>query len=163
MPLADGDREWDVVNAGGISYASYRVAGVMEELTRYQPDLFVVYTGHNEFLEERSYARLRDVPGPIKSIMSLLARTRTWEALRNLLGGPRGVESEGMSSRAILPAEVKAKLDHSAGPASYERDELRRFVDYVDGRPHGISVRWDESGEVVERLTYRQGDVTGDK
>lgn len=129
LPLAEGDRQWEVINAGGISYASYRLAGVMEELCRYQPDLFVLYTGHNEFLEERTYGQLRDVPGPIKSIMGLAARTRTWAALSQLLGRPQGDASPDVSSRARLPAEVQAKLDHSAGPARYERDdELRKGV-----------------------------------
>ncbi len=40
----------EIINAGGISYASYRVARLMEELLAYQPDVFVIYTGHNEFL-----------------------------------------------------------------------------------------------------------------
>ncbi len=129
LPLADGDRKWEVINAGGISYASYRVAKVMEELSRYQPDLFVVYTGHNEFLEERTYGQLRDIPGPVKAIMGLLARTHTWEALRSLLVGPRSNPNVDASSRAMLPGEVKAKLDSSAGPATYERDdELRTGV-----------------------------------
>ena len=54
LPSATAETRWEVINAGGISYASYRVAALMEELTPYQPDLFVVYTGHNEFLEERA-------------------------------------------------------------------------------------------------------------
>ncbi|MCA9727969.1 MAG: SGNH/GDSL hydrolase family protein, partial [Candidatus Eisenbacteria bacterium] len=60
LPVADPGKHWEVINAGGISYASYRVATVMEELTRYDPDVFIVYTGHNEFLEERTYGTLRD-------------------------------------------------------------------------------------------------------
>ena len=43
LPVVDDSRQWEVVNAGGVSYASYRVALVMEELADYQPDLFVVY------------------------------------------------------------------------------------------------------------------------
>jgi len=40
LPAADPSKQWEVINAGGISYASYRVAVVMEELTAYEPDLF---------------------------------------------------------------------------------------------------------------------------
>src|SRR5689334_21763616 len=43
------DRKWEAINAGGISYGSYRVAQLMEEIIQYQPDLFIIYTGHNEF------------------------------------------------------------------------------------------------------------------
>ena len=54
LAAADDSRKWEVVNAGGISYASYRAAILMEELARYEPDLFIIYSGHNEFLERTS-------------------------------------------------------------------------------------------------------------
>jgi hypothetical protein len=43
----------EVINCGGISYASYRLVPIMRELLEYEPDLFIIYTGHNEFLEDR--------------------------------------------------------------------------------------------------------------
>ena len=58
LPEADDSRRFEVVNAGGISYASYRVATLMEELIRYEPDLFVIYSGQNEFLENRTYGEI---------------------------------------------------------------------------------------------------------
>ena len=56
LEAMDPGRPYEVVNAGAISYASYRIVVLMKELVRYEPDLFVIYTGHNEFLEERTYA-----------------------------------------------------------------------------------------------------------
>ena len=38
----DPTRNWEVINTGGLSYASYRVAALMEQLVEYQPDLFVI-------------------------------------------------------------------------------------------------------------------------
>jgi len=35
LPEADKSKKWEVINAGGISYASYRVARVMEELLEF--------------------------------------------------------------------------------------------------------------------------------
>ena len=49
----DPDHDWKVINCGGISYASYRLLPIMEECMQYEPDLFIVCTGHNEFLESR--------------------------------------------------------------------------------------------------------------
>jgi tetratricopeptide (TPR) repeat protein len=126
LPVADSGRSWEVINAGGISYASYRVAHLMEELIRYQPDLFIIYTGHNEFLEERTYGSLRDTPAAIRSTSALLARTRTWAAMSSLLnrqGTPPDVEEAG---RVQLSAEVNAILSRSAGPELYERDDVLR-------------------------------------
>lgn len=57
LPAADRSRQWEVINADGISYASDRVLNVARELTAYEPDLLLVYTGQNEFLERRTTKR----------------------------------------------------------------------------------------------------------
>ena len=123
LPVADSSRDWEVINAGGISYASYRVAALMEELAQYEPDLFIVYTGHNEFLEERTYGSLRELPGPLRSAAAVLARTRTWAAMSSLLRKGAASTSDGQDSKYLLPATVEAKLDKSAGLELYERDD----------------------------------------
>ena len=129
LPIADPSRDWEVINAGGISYASYRVAALMEELAEYEPDLFVIYTGHNEFLEERTYGTLRDMPRMIRTSAAALARTRTWAAMRSILQLGQRSPYLKEDPRYALPMEVKAKLDRSAGLDLYERDDqLRRQV-----------------------------------
>lgn len=122
LPLADSNRRWEVINAGGISYASYRVAEVLDELTAYSPDLFVVYTGHNEFLEERTYRNLRAQPSALRTVESMLHQTRTYSfAHRLCTSDPPSDDSE-----SLLPSEVDAILDHSVGPESYHRDDSLR-------------------------------------
>jgi tetratricopeptide (TPR) repeat protein len=118
LPSAAPDSRWEVINAGGVSYAGYRVAALMEELAQYEPDLFVVYTGHNEFLEERTYGELRDKPAALLETASLLGRTRTYTLMRSLLA-----PKPPPKSRAMLPGEVDAALDRSVGPSSYHRDD----------------------------------------
>ena len=59
---ASPGRDWEVVNCGGISYASYRLAPIMQELLGHDPDLFVIYAGHNEFLEDRTYRAVKETP-----------------------------------------------------------------------------------------------------
>lgn len=105
--------EWEVVNAGGISYASYRVAAVERELATYEPDLFIVYTGHNEFLEDRTYGSLRDRPKWLSRIDLLLRRTRSYSSLARLL----------QPAPETLAAEVSTRLDQSIGPGAYHRDD----------------------------------------
>ena len=123
LPAADKSKNWEVINAGGISYASYRVAHLMEELVNYQPDLFIIYTGHNEFLEERTYSQIRDIPPVIRSTVALLAKTRTWSAMNTALQrlGVKPQAEEG--DRDKLALEVTAILDHSAGLDRYTRDD----------------------------------------
>lgn len=125
LPVADPRLRWEVINAGGISYASYRVAHLMEELVRYQPDLFIVYSGHNEFLEERSYGALRDIPAPVKSTAAVLARTRTWAAMKNLLARMGASSRMDPKERAQLSAEADTML-RRFGPDIYQRNDPLR-------------------------------------
>lgn len=118
------DGSWEVINCGGVSYASYRVALLMNELTAYEPDLFIVYTGHNEFLEERSYGNLRR-SGLVDLAGRAVSRLRISGVIDDMLGGVPSPDK----TTSRLAAEVDVILDHTDGPETYRRDpELRRGV-----------------------------------
>jgi tetratricopeptide (TPR) repeat protein len=127
VSAADPSRKWEVVNAGGISYASYRVAKVMEELIEYEPDLFVIYSGHNEFLEERTYSGIINTPGTVRGLQGALSHTRTYSFMAKLLRPDRA--SGGEAGTPVLGSEVNTILDQSAGLDRYQRDpELKRKI-----------------------------------
>ncbi len=115
--------DWQVINAGGISYASYRVAALMEELTAYAPDLFIVYSGHNEFLERRTYAAVLEQPDWIKSLHAGLSQTRTYSSIKHLIASAKQLAKERGSSQHSLKQEVTALLDSSVGLSEYHRDQ----------------------------------------
>ncbi|MFH1314540.1 MAG: tetratricopeptide repeat protein [Candidatus Eisenbacteria bacterium] len=115
---------FEVVNAGGISYAIYRVAGLIEEVLEsgYLPDLLVVYTGHNEFLERRPC----DVPhlqGRVRVFLDHLKLTALLQAAFYAFS-PR---PDPVSTRSIMDTEVDAILDRTAGLDYYVRDDTRRL------------------------------------
>lgn len=120
LPAVDPSRNWEVINAGGISYASYRVAVVMEELAAFEPDVFLVYTGQNEFLEHRTYGRLLDTPGFVREAMAWAGRTRIGTVVRNSLPKER--------ERSPIQMSVNPKIIpvNSVGPESYRRDDAFR-------------------------------------
>ena len=39
----------------------------------------------------------------------------------------------------------------------YEGGELKRFVDYAGGVPHGVEMTWDPNGQVISRVFYQRG------
>ena len=139
LPVVDSSQKWEVINAGGISYASYRVAALMDELAQYEPDLFVVYSVHNEFLERRTYKRMFEKSQLNLRSHALLARSRTWELMARILKQAskwttRSSETASQSANApssgvevssgveLLPAEVDEILNHTIGPVDYHRD-----------------------------------------
>jgi len=126
LPVADPSRKWEVINAGGLSYASYRLCVVMEELCQYEPDLFIIYCGHNEFLERRTYRKILKTPSAVVRAATALSRTRTARAIRwglKALGVVPQRPRRPDPDRNILPGEVQAILDNTVGPSTYTRDE----------------------------------------
>lgn len=132
LPKADATHAWEVINAGGISYASYREAKLVEEIIRYQPDLILVYSGHNEFLEERTYRKALSLPGPLGELSARLDRTRTYTVMRRgfrKLNAGVGSGSGGKTApegKPSLSAEVDDVLARTIGPETYVRDDTLR-------------------------------------
>lgn len=123
LDAAEPGRRHEVINAGGISYASYRIARLMRELLRHEPDVFVLYTGHNEFLEERSYRDLKERGTVSKRLSDGLSRLRSVALARQWLGSAEeGSEPEGDGTDQ-LAAEVESRLEVWTGLQAYERDE----------------------------------------
>jgi tetratricopeptide (TPR) repeat protein len=94
-------RPIEVVNAAAMSYASHRLRILTRELLDYEPDVLVVYSGHNEFVERHFYGRLVD-------------RSRSLDALRRALHHSRLYSS--------LTRLYQSGLDASDPPASDEFD-----------------------------------------
>ena len=127
--ILDSPMRYEVINAGGISYASYRVVTILEELLNYEPDLIIVYTGHNEFLEARTYGEFFDQPNLVFKTREALSRlklyrllTRTYRGIRTKYSG--GSETSIRKDPHILSPEVQTILDRSAGLDYYQRDTL---------------------------------------
>ena len=123
LPVADPSKDWEVVNAGGISYASYRVALLMEELLRHEPDLFIIYSGHNEFLEQRTYGEILAYPRALRGLGALAGRTRLFTAAQLALDRLGDSPAERPATAAELDDEVRTMLDASIGPSAYHRDD----------------------------------------
>lgn len=51
-------RRFEIINVGGLAYGSHRLLRVAREIIDYEPDLVLIYIGHNEFeeLEQRELA-----------------------------------------------------------------------------------------------------------
>ncbi|MEE9606844.1 MAG: tetratricopeptide repeat protein [Myxococcota bacterium] len=126
LPVADPSRTWQVINAGGISYASYRVAAVMEELAGYAPDLFIIYSAHNEFLERRTYGSILDSPPLLLELRRLLNHTRTYTGMKRLAAAALRRPAAPSPEKQVLPGEVDATLDGAVGLWAYTRDDVQK-------------------------------------
>ncbi len=87
----------------------------MDELVHYQPDLFIVYTGHNEFLEDRTYGDMRRRNRMLAGLLRAASYSRVFQVLQATL---RPTPPEPASR---LPGEVATRLE-IVGPEAYHRD-----------------------------------------
>lgn len=133
LQSADPSRDWNVINCGGVSYASYRMVPILEELVRYQPDLVIVHCSHNEFLEDRSYESLKRAPAIVLQLHAQLSQLRISEFLRSigrsfaknagcLPGTGVAMAVEDRKKRPLLTAEVEALLDYRGGIEFYHHN-----------------------------------------
>jgi tetratricopeptide (TPR) repeat protein len=139
LHAADPTRQWNVINCGGISYASYRMVPILQEVLAYEPDLVILHCSHNEFLEDRTYDKLKRLPPSFWSLDREVSQLRLFNVVRTtflpLLPNTHARKATLASStinsqatsrsdgRTILSEEVQALLDYRGGLEFYHRDE----------------------------------------
>lgn len=163
----DSSHEWEVINAGGISYASYRLLNVAEEIIRYEPDLLIIHTGHNEFLEKRTYP-------PQITDSTVVTKSGAWLSHSRIVGlfdsliradfsSPSSFTGDASARNALAPfnsksglkQEVDAILDHSVGPDAYRLETLQvdQVVNHFEQNLIGIIKRCRSAGADVLLVT----------
>ncbi|QDT10881.1 SGNH/GDSL hydrolase family protein [Planctomycetes bacterium K23_9] len=120
LRAADASKKWQVINCGGVSYASYRLVPIMTETLDYQPDLFIVYTGHNEFLESRSYPEIKRQPRWQRNLFNTVSQSRIYGLINQMM------PADPPRKKINLQSEVDALLDYQGGLAKYHRDDAWR-------------------------------------
>ena len=81
---AHPERQVEAINVGGISYAMHRLRIVADEIINYEPDVLIIYSGHNEFVESAFYSRLRDRSDQLNWLQHTAANWRLYSLVRRL-------------------------------------------------------------------------------
>jgi len=152
-------RRVESVNAAAMSYGSTRLRAVAGEVEDYDPDILVIFEGHNEFVEESLQRKLAEIPAaPTRGLLDhwrlYAAMTRTVERMR-----PKPQEAQapegGKSLGELLGIDVVRQTARFVGePAKSEAAERLRtnYAAILDGaRKRGTAVLlctvpWNESG-----------------
>ena len=115
----------EVVNAGFSAYASRRLLPIVEEIGRYQPDLLVVYMGHNEWAERMYYEHLLRLDPRLFRLLEWGYQTRTYALASRVLDLPafQRVKSLGLDPDANtfqMFGVFRARADGSGYPTPRE-------------------------------------------
>jgi tetratricopeptide (TPR) repeat protein len=125
------ERHVEAVNASGTSYAMHRLNFVADELVRYAPDIFLVYSGHNEFIEPAFFEALERRGRTRNRLEYVAAHTRVWSGLRTLIDGWRPDEPEARPRFGVDVLRDEARLyspEEKATMVVAYRGRLRRLV-----------------------------------
>lgn len=139
LNAASPETHWQVVNCGGISYASYRLTLILKEVLQYEPDLIILCTGHNEFLEDRTYKHIKNAPEILTWSQRRLSRFRTYNLMRS--GIIQLLEGESIAAEEPkLSSEVDARLDWKGEYAKYHHDDEwhRGVMQHFDASVRGM-------------------------
>ncbi|MBN2410190.1 tetratricopeptide repeat protein [candidate division KSB1 bacterium] len=127
LQALDSTKHYKVINVGGVSYASYRIVNLMKEMVRYQPDVFIVYSGNNEFLENITYSNIKNEPRLITDIRIQLNKLRIYSLMRSgWLSLKQKKNNKTIQRESQISSEVNAMLDQSFGLNRYHRDVKRK-------------------------------------
>ena len=127
------EHAWEAINAGGISYGTERDVRLMTELSHFGPDLFLVYSGHNEFLERQIHTEINKSSGLVRELNALARHTRTATVMESFLGLVFRPKSHVVAPGEALEDDPVTLLDNTLGPSAFSRDAawqaetLRRY------------------------------------
>ncbi|MFN0157724.1 MAG: tetratricopeptide repeat protein [Bacteroidota bacterium] len=98
------DHHLEIINVGLAAVGSFVVKDFVDELAQYQPDLYVIYMGHNEFYGAFGVGSSVGVSGGawMNRLHLALLQFKTYQAMRDLLAS--------LSPTAISPEKSRGTL-----------------------------------------------------
>lgn len=152
LPVLAPDQDWEVINAGGVSYASYRIATVMEQFLDKDVDLFLLYCGQNEFLEWRTYGDVMSGADRSFWVSAAVSKTRLGSFVLGSIRKWGGFDQPSLMDKRTerLPGEVDEMLNHTIGPSSYIRDQA-----WARGVENHFRVSLNRIGEMAQSVDAR--------
>ena len=117
---------FEVVNLAMVAVNSYTVQDIAREIWRYQPDLVLVYSGHNEFYGALGVGSLEQLGTSRKLVLTYLwlNRFKTVQLLRQLARGIMGALGGGTSELApnmTLMEHLAARRSIAHGSPLYRK------------------------------------------
>lgn len=134
-------RPLEVVNCGITALNSYAVAEFVEELAPHEPDLYVVYLGHNEFYgalgpaSRVAFGRSRELVQGLRWVLDLRLSRTLARGLEGLRGSEERVQGQTLMGAMVGQTGIR-RTDPIFGAtlAGYESN-LRRIVSNARGVP----------------------------
>lgn len=165
------DHSIEVVNVGMTATNSYTVLDLSKDLMKFEPDLIIVYDGHNEFYGALGAASNEHV-APARWMTLLYLRVihlRTFQLVKNMLSGLVGMFGKApsdYSSRGTMMEQVSRGKYISYGSDTYARalavfrQNLRDLADLCRNR-HILLFLGTQVSDFREQSPFISGNSPG--
>ncbi|MGI9591835.1 MAG: hypothetical protein ACR2P8_10745 [Myxococcota bacterium] len=135
----------EVVNLGLVGISSGQVAQLVADVCRsYAPDVLVVYSGNNEFLELHAEKYAEAQATVTSRALDLLLGTRLYQVTQQVLG--RGPSDPSLADREL-----------SRDDFELARDTLLREVEVTPDEILGVIDRYEENLDEIARTAVAEG------
>lgn len=169
----ESDQDAEIINAGALSYGSNRVLLHVQEILAYDPDIIIIYSGHNEFEEqfmretfyrENILMRINNILLRISRIYQLMSKYIN-KAMRSILYA--GIKSIKGGTNPFFPPERRVQWNIDFNKALvYENyrqnlEEMVRLAKNYDIRIILSTVAYNRRIPPfrIENDTYEQCDI----
>jgi len=131
------DREIEIINLGGDAFGTHRIVKMFEEAVKYKPDLLLVYSGHNEFVEKRFYHNILEEPEWVSGVVNILGNFRFYvfarQTIRDIKSSLFGFYSkkeieEHQTGKVMLDKDVDIDWDLYYNPR-FKSEVLKQYED----------------------------------
>ncbi len=107
-----GDGRLEIINCGGAGYSIQQILKLARELVHYEPDIFIIITGHNEFSSIRYHRDLLNQGPFVRFMRVFLDNFRLVHLLKHFLGviKPAKIHYEHTPPHGPITAEERAYI-----------------------------------------------------
>lgn len=129
LKLAYPNRAFEVLNVSADAFAAYRQRMILREILPFQPDLIIIYSGNNEFLEPRRYSTR---PHWYDPVAALAKRSTVYELFRGSPPISRWFPGNTFSAetRGGVPFEEWSKIEEVPLPLRTNPDQFEKVVEH---------------------------------
>lgn len=136
------DREIELINSAGVSYAMHRLNFVVRELVEYEPDVLIIYSGHNEFVEHDFYKALRERNSTTSRLIHGLSQLRISGVFHSLL-------VDGKTKETSAGERIGMAVDRTDRIWDNPADKAAVVESYRDNLAQIIRVAHDHGSKVL--------------
>ena len=121
------DLHFEVVNLGIVALSSREVRQLVEDvLAHYEPDIVIIYTGNNEFLEMHAEKYARAHAGALARVAGAVRDTHAYRLIDRLVSRPPRASSIAMQDLANDDLRLSEAAAHRGHRRIARRDRRRR-------------------------------------